>query len=254
VTGAPAAAAGLWPAAPATGGTLGIVMPAHGEAATLAAAIERIEAVRPWRVLVVDGGSTDRTPELVARLPDVELVREEAPRGYGAAVMAGFAVALERGLDPVVTLDADLQHEPERVGALVDLLADADLVTGSRWHARSPVSGRVPGQRSDMNRRVVARVNDLTGMTLTDALCGMRAYRAAAVAALVPALDEPGYGWSFQVFLAAAGLGLRVAETPVPAIYFDDRRPIPDGLHDPAVRWAYYERVFARSAAAPARR
>ena len=253
MTGA-ATAPSLWPAAPVAGATLGIVIPAHGEAVTLAVAIERIAAVRPWRVLVVDGGSTDGTRELAARLPDVEIVREDAPRGYGAAVMAGFANALERGLDPIVTVDADLQHEPERVGALVDLLADADLVTGSRWHPRSPVHGPVPAQRSDMNRRVVARVNGLTGLTLTDALCGMRAYRAAAVAALLPALDEPGYGWSFQVLLAAAGLGLRIVETPVPAIYFDDRRPIPDGLHDPAVRWAYYERVFARSAARPHRR
>jgi dolichol-phosphate mannosyltransferase len=53
--------------------------------------------------------------------------------GLGAAYLHGFAVALERGYDVVGEMDADGSHQPEQLPRLLDALAGADLVIGSRW-------------------------------------------------------------------------------------------------------------------------
>ena len=79
------------------------------------------------------------TGELAAADPRVSVVHRTEKAGLGAAYLYGFAVALERGYDAVGEMDADGSHQPEQLPRLLDALADADLVIGSRWVAGGAV-------------------------------------------------------------------------------------------------------------------
>lgn len=221
-----------------------IVIPAHNERETLAQVVGRIECPGEWLVFVVDDGSTDGCAETVEALDYVEVVHHERPRGYGAALLSGFAAAEGRGFEAVVTLDADLQHVPEMVADLVRRLPGADIVTGTRWHPESELRCVAPAPRREMNRRVLDLINGVTNYQLTDAMCGFRAYTSEALRRM--ALTEEGYGINFQIWVRAARHGLRVVEVPVPVIYPPVAKPIGGGLDDAEVRYRYYERVVRR--------
>ena len=84
-------------------------------------------------VLVVDDGSKDRTPELLRSFPGVQVIRHPTNRGYGAGLKSAFRRTLEGNYDGLVTLDCDGQHEPSLIPEVAAHLAEADIVSGSRY-------------------------------------------------------------------------------------------------------------------------
>ncbi len=115
---------------------LSILMPVFNEAATVATAIQRVLAVDyPCLVelVVVDDGSTDETPRILAAITDPRLVQGAHPgnRGKGAAVRTAARIATG---DFMVICDADLEYAPEEIPALVApvLAGEAEVVYGTR--------------------------------------------------------------------------------------------------------------------------
>jgi len=88
------------------------------------------------RVIVCDDGSPDMTAEIAERL-GVEVIRHERNLGYGAALCSLFKRARELDPDVMVTLDADLQHDPDEIPKVLSpiLRSEADVVIGSRFLA-----------------------------------------------------------------------------------------------------------------------
>ena len=85
-----------------------VLIPCLNEEAAIRAVIESVLALNV-PVIVIDDGSDDRTPEIVASLP-VTLLRHERRCGKGEALRQGFREALRRGYDAVLTMDGDGQH------------------------------------------------------------------------------------------------------------------------------------------------
>src|SRR5262245_22289410 len=133
-------------------------------------------------VLVVDDGSTDRTPELLRKFPEVQVIRHATNRGYGAGLKSAFARTLEAGYDGLVTIDCDGQHEPALIPEIAAHLAEADLVSGSRYLQVFDPAQRPPEERRRINVEVTRWLNECLGLKLTDAFCGFNAYRASALA------------------------------------------------------------------------
>ncbi len=96
------------------------LIPVYNHASRVAAVVESALALGA-PVYVVDDGSTDGTADVLARLPEATVLRHGENRGKGAALMTGFAAAMERA-DWVVTLDADGQHDPAEATRLVQAL------------------------------------------------------------------------------------------------------------------------------------
>jgi glycosyltransferase involved in cell wall biosynthesis len=193
-------------------------------------------------VLVVDDGSTDRTPELLGRFPQIQVIRHPKNRGYGAGLKSAFRRAIEGGYDGLVTLDCDGQHEPEMIPEVAAPLDRADIVSGSRYLKVFDPTQRPPEQRRRINVEVTRWLNECLGLGLTDAFCGFKAYRTSALAKF-DIVDE-GYAMPLEVWVQAAEHEMRVVEVPVPLIYLDEKRAFGGALDDAEYRLNHYRAVF----------
>ena len=135
-------------------------------------------------MLVVDDGSTDGTSELLAARDDIRLIRHPANQGYGAALRSAFDFAVRGGYDVLVTIDCDGQHQPQLIPKFVERCwtGDVDIVSGSRYLRRFPGDSDPPEERRRINQLITEEVNRRLGLSLTDAFCGFKAYRVAALA------------------------------------------------------------------------
>src|SRR3990172_5578566 len=163
------------------------------------------------RLIVVDDGSTDETPEiLAAHLSDEHLrvFRHRQNRGYGSAIKTGIRHA-ESSF--VGTMDADGQHAIADLGRLMDLAIaqQADLVIGSRPRRGSSGVYRDVGKALI---RWIAKV--LFGVTIQDLNSGMKVYRTRLAQALLP-YSPSSMAFSDVITLTHLNLGYRVLEAPI---------------------------------------
>jgi len=166
-----------------------------------------------WSVVVVDDGSRDDTAQ-AARVPGVVVLRHAINLGQGAALQTGIDYALRRGARNIVTFDADGQHAREDIPALVGALADAEIALGSRF------LGSVEGARRRrmlLLRLAVLVSNRLSGMQLTDAHCGLRAFRAEVAPRLRITQDRMAH--ASQLLRKIKEAKLRLVEVPVTVRY-----------------------------------
>jgi dolichol-phosphate mannosyltransferase len=222
-------------------------LPVYNEVDTVDAVLDQVLQYSP-QVLVVDDGSTDGTRERLARRRDIEVIRHEPNRGYGAALRTAFAYADDEGYDTLVTIDCDGQHEPQRIPAFVAACEGVDIVSGSRYLKHFPGDCTAPPERRRINERITADVNRRLGLSLTDAFCGFKAYRVEALGKLH--LTEEGYAMPLELWVQAACERLRIVELPVPLIYLDESRSFGGALDQAVVRLEYYRQVLDRSIAA----
>ncbi|WP_336922945.1 glycosyltransferase family 2 protein [Aquipuribacter sp. SD81] len=190
-----------------------LVLPAHDEAATVAAVVARAPhrvLGRDVRVVVVDDGSRDATAAL-AREAGAEVVAHPVNRGLGAAVRTGLAHAVGLGAAAVAFADADGEYPPEELEALVGpvLAGEADYVVGSRFAGR--IDRMLPHRRLG-NRVLTLWVRWLTRHPVTD---GQSGYRALSRAAAADAEVVHDYNYAQVLTLDLLGKGYRYAEVPI---------------------------------------
>jgi dolichol-phosphate mannosyltransferase len=199
-------------------------------------------------ILVIDDGSTDRTPELLARQQDLRVITHPTNRGYGAALISAFEYARRHPFDVLVTIDCDGQHQPARIPVLTEVIGDADIVSGSRYLREFRQDTVPPQDRRFINETITHELNERFGLNLTDAFCGFKAYRTNILERFH--LTETGWGMPLELWVQAARLGLRIKEVGVPRVYLDLNRTFGAGLDDSTERLAYYRRVIAAAEAA----
>lgn len=192
-----------------------VTLTAFNEERHIAPIIERVRSLG-YQCIVVDDGSTDETAEISAR-SGAQVVRHCMNLGQGYAVLTSFKSALRSRCDVVVEMDADGQHDPDEIPALVDALVrtEADVVVGSR--IRGSNYPTAPFFRKTFLPFFTGLVNRLTGYEMTDAMCGFRAFRHESLLRVSPLLDsmlEPQY-IAAEMFLRFARAGLSVQEVPI---------------------------------------
>jgi dolichol-phosphate mannosyltransferase len=217
-------------------------IPVFNEEAYLLPVLTEIRKHAPGDVLVVDDGSTDRTPEILRTLDGIRTVRHDANRGYGAALATAFAATLDGGYDGLVTLDCDGQHEPARIAEVAGPLAEFDVVSGSRYLKVFDPTQRPPEARRRINVEVTRWLNECLHLNVTDAFCGFKAYRASALRQLE--VTDFGYAMPLEIWAQIAAKGLGLTEVAVPLIYLDESRAFGGALDDADYRLKHYRKVF----------
>ena len=125
-----------------------VIIPALNEAHSVGGVVAALRSAAVWQeILVIDDGSTDRTPSLLAQL-QVDVVRHGINRGYGRSLRDAFSLASCRGYDAVITMDCDEQHEPGMIPVRRRSSVERVSTTTapSRW-AASASSGFPPASR-----------------------------------------------------------------------------------------------------------
>jgi glycosyltransferase involved in cell wall biosynthesis len=198
-------------------------------------------------ILVVNDGSTDGTPDLLARFHCVDVINHPVNTGYGQALTSAFAYAREKGYDYLVTMDCDEQHEPEAIPRFLAEMPHYDIVSGSRYLQAWDNDDPAPPDRRRVNVEVTRLINEITDYHLTDSFCGQKAYRVSSLGRLH--LTERGYAMPLELWIQAAAAGLTVKEIPVRRIYKDFSRSFGADLDDAERRLRYYGEVIERAQA-----
>ena len=176
-------------------------------------------------VWVVDDGSSDCTAEL-AEQAGATVLRHETNLGKGAALNTGFRAIrkLEAADVSVVTLDADGQHEPAELLAVLEPISrgEADLVIGSRYLANE---SDVPRSRIWGHKFFNSFTNLVSGTAVSDSQSGFRAFSPRALEAI--SFSSRGFSVESEMQFLANRHGLRVVEVPIVISYTDKpKRPV----------------------------
>jgi glycosyltransferase involved in cell wall biosynthesis len=197
-----------------------VLIPAYDEGASLDDVLERIPrsvAGHTIRILVVSDGSTDETVA-VARRHRCDTVALPHNRGKGAALRRGFAEVRDESHAALVLMDADGQHDPDRI---VDLSApvldgSADMVVGSRYLSATG-RGCTPWNRYAVRCVTCAVLRRVLGITVTDPFSGFRVLSPGAEAVAI--FEGDRYESELELLFATTAAGLRVVEAPITRIY-----------------------------------
>jgi dolichol-phosphate mannosyltransferase len=197
-----------------------VIIPTYNERENLESITSRIRGSVPEAdLLIVDDNSPDGTGELADKLAagdqQIHVLHRPGKSGLGAAYIAGFGWALERGYDAMVEMDADGSHEPQDLPRLLAALQDADAVIGSRWVPGGTVRNW-PKSREALSRGANTYARIMLRLPVHDTTAGFRAYRAQTLRAIgLDSVRSQGYCFQIDLTLRAISAGLTVVEVPI---------------------------------------
>ncbi len=166
-----------------------------------------------WSVVLVDDGSKDATAAR-ARAAGAVVIKHPINLGQGAALQTGIDYAVRHGAQHLVTFDADGQMNADDIPALVAALDDADIALGSRFLGK--IEGATARRRAFLKGAVLMS-NRLSGLNLTDAHCGFRAFRASVAPRIRMQQDRMAH--ASELLRKIKTSGVRVVEVPVTIRY-----------------------------------
>jgi|SRR5580700_209390 dolichol-phosphate mannosyltransferase len=201
-------------------GRVAVIIPTYNEAENLEPIVARVRSAVPDAdVLIADDNSPDGTGDIADKLAltddHVHVLHRPGKQGLGAAYLAGFGWALDRGYGAMVEMDADGSHDPAELPSLLAALEDADLVVGSRWVKGGTVRNW-PRSRELLSRGGNAYARVMLGLSVHDATGGYRAYRAATLNDIaLHTVTSQGYCFQIDLTLRAARARKKIVEVPI---------------------------------------
>lgn len=203
--------------APPTG--VSLVVPAWNEEIRLPKTLEQyiplLQAYgRPFEVIVVVDGATDRTIEVAEsyRSKGVRVLAFSQKLGKGGAVMAGFRSAQ---YDAVGFLDADAPITGASFAYLLAMLSTADSVVGSRWLPESAGGASKPASRRVLSKAWNALARWILGLEIRDTQCGAKFFRRDAVLQILPQVVLANWAFDVSLLFHFQRAGFTIAEIPV---------------------------------------
>lgn len=226
-----------------------VVIPAHNEEAHIEQVIRTVPRFVD-EVIVVDDGSTDRTPDLVLATgrASLTLLRHEENRGVGAAVVSAYRTALEREPDVVVLMQGDGQTDPSHLDRLVDPIVEGrcDFAKGNRFFSRRSFRG-MPVHRVVGNVGLSTLTKAATGYwDVFDSLNGYTAISAEMLRRLPLERLESRYELETLMLFELSIARARVLDVPIPAVYGEEVSGINPWREGPRILWTIVKGLFRR--------
>ena len=199
-----------------------MVLATYNEAANLPALVEQLEGLPPSDVpdiFVVDDSSPDGTADVVrdlaAKHGNISLVSRPGKGGLGSALRDGFKVCLGNDYTYIMTMDADLSHDPADVPRLLEAarLEDVDLVIGSRYISGGGTVGWT------WRRKLQSRVANLMARCLmgtpNESTTNYRVYSVRAARLIVESSTARDFEFQLEAMLLAMSRGLTILQVPI---------------------------------------
>lgn len=197
-----------------------VIVPTFNERDNLPVLLEVLMLEPNVNILVVDDKSPDGTGDVAEALARTNpgridvMHRTERP-GLGRSYIDGIRSALERPVDVICQMDADLSHDPRHLSSLIAATVDADVVIGSRYVPGGAIVNW-PRRRRILSRAANIYIRTVTGLKPRDCTSGYRCWRREALAKLpLDRFASEGYSFLIEMLHAAARERLRMTEVPI---------------------------------------
>lgn len=190
-----------------------VIMPAWNESESIGNTIREVfEFGPPCDVLVVDDGSRDNTAE-VAREAGAIVLQLPFNMGVGGAMRTGFKYAKKNGYSRVIQVDADGQHDPRDIKAVLDGLQHSDIAIGARFANKGNYTVR--GPRKWAMKVLAWTISQVAGTKLTDVTSGFRAANMKAIRQYVDHYPAEYLGDTIDSLVVAIRSGCTVSQVSV---------------------------------------
>lgn len=197
-----------------------VLVPTYIEAENICRLIDELLRHLPAaHIVVMDDQSPDGTAELVRRtyrhLPTVSGVTRHGARGYGAAMREGMQRFLDSGTERLITIDADLSHDPALTSRMLAALRPGGVAIGSRYvgGVRPATLTTARSLASVMGNRYVRLI---TGLPVADCTSGFRCYTRSAVARLdLASIRSTGYAFLVETLYRLWRAACPIVEVPI---------------------------------------
>ncbi|MHA7288234.1 glycosyltransferase family 2 protein [Pseudarthrobacter raffinosi] len=190
-----------------------VIMPAWNESEAIGNTVQEVFTFGPpCDILVVDDGSRDSTA-MVAREAGATVIQLPFNMGVGGAMRTGFKYAKKHGYERVIQVDADGQHDPRDIQAVLDGLAHADIAIGARFADKGEYV--VKGPRKWAMNVLAWTISRIAGTRLTDVTSGFRAGNTKAIRQYVDHYPAEYLGDTIDSLVVAIRSGCTVHQVGV---------------------------------------
>lgn len=206
----------------AIGQRTAVVIPAFNAARHLEEVIDATSRfIDRSRIVVVDDGSTDETGD-VARRCGVAVLAHAGNKGKGVALDTGILGAAAKGMEYVITMDADGQHKPEEIPRFLqkELETGADIIVGNRMAEIK----NMPGDREFANRATSWFVSARAGVHVPDSQNGYRLIKTSLYKSLK--IKSKRYAAESEILIRGARAGAKIDWVPVETIYAGEQSSV----------------------------
>lgn len=197
-----------------------VIIPTYNERGNVVRMVAELEkAVPGLHLLIIDDGSPDGTGEVIKELQlskkFLHLIERKGKLGLGTAYLRGFAWALEKGYQKIVTMDCDFSHDPMTVNDFVSALDSNDLVVGSRYVDGIRIMNW-PFHRLLLSYGASIYTRFVTGIPFLDPTGGFNGYTNKALSSLnLSNVFSVGYAFQIELKYKVWSLGLPCRELPI---------------------------------------
>ncbi|MFX1259367.1 MAG: glycosyltransferase family 2 protein [Promethearchaeota archaeon] len=176
------------------------------------------------KILIINDGSNDRTMQILEENNQdsfFNIINFNENKGYGYTLITGFKYAKRMNFSWIISFDMDGQHEPNCLYKFIDLILEKpqeQLISGSRYK-NADLFWQNPWKDRFLVNAIIAGILNTVGLSITDAFCGLKAYKCNAINDLE--LNVNGYEIPIEIWIKSMKKGYRFIEIGVPVIYKD---------------------------------